>query len=93
MKTFFNYRGELSVHEDITSPGSYTEDDEEGDGVGVACRPRSRARGEDPYLGLQNLRSTPQERMDAGLMSRRTRTVMPTSSAPLQSKLNVMQKQ
>ena len=58
---------------------------------------RSRARGEDPYMGLLSLRNTPQEGMDTSpaqrLMSRRTRTVVPTSSVLLQPKQNVMQKQ
>ena len=58
---------------------------------------RSRAAGEDPYLGLLNLRNTPQEGMDTSpaqrLMSRRTRTGVPTSKALLQPKQNVHQKQ
>ena len=58
---------------------------------------RSRAAGEDPYLGLLNIRNTPQEGMDTSpaqrLMSRRTRTVVPTASALLQPQQNQDQKE
>ena len=58
---------------------------------------RCRAAGEDPYLGLLNIRNTPQEGMDTSpaqrLMSRRTRTVVPTCEPLLHPKANQRQKE
>ena len=58
---------------------------------------RSRAAREDPYLGLLNIRNTPQEGMDTSpaqrLMSRRTRTVVPKASDLLQPQQNQDQKE
>ena len=58
---------------------------------------RCQAAREDPYLGLLNIRNTPQEGMDTSpaqrLMSRRTRTVVPTCSSRLQPKENLRQKE
>lgn len=52
---------------------------------------------EDPYLGLLNLRNTPQESMTTSpaqrLMGRRTKTLIPTSNACLRPKVHTMEQE